>query len=392
MSKLGDLNDEVIEWDIKSTKIQGITMIASGIAESLLESLGKCAIKELVVSCWKDGGSGVLQKFLKLQEKNLKKLAVRSSPDYPNVLKDLRLEHFEFVSSTNITLLESLKHQVDLKTLQISIPNFSDEILNTICELKHLEALELNGRVRNSNSLKNLYKLQKLQRLKVGLIVSENFLEHLRFGVFNNFKELEAYAISASVESVEDLKRITPNLRKIKIQEASSRTTNTLLKTLPNLESLEIQYGSWKILSKRVYPKIKHLVIRPSSGWNFSAERLTKQFPNLECLQIFKFRFNVTEQSFITLLSGLKQLKTLTMEIRSDTELDSESVLPCFEEHGKQLVKVYVDAVEKSYEDRYYIDSFTIEKEPYECFSFSQFSHSFSYDEFFYDSDSGSDY
>ncbi len=93
-------------------------MTRSATVGSLLESMGKCAIKELEVDKWEDRET--LQKFLKAQEKNLKKLVIKSAFDLPNDLKDLRLEHFEYVDRRlqNISL-QLLKHQVDLKFLSL---------------------------------------------------------------------------------------------------------------------------------------------------------------------------------------------------------------------------------------------------------------------------------
>jgi hypothetical protein len=62
----------------------------------------------------------------------------------PNDLKGLRLAHFEFYSSSRrIIFLEFLKQQIDLKFLRLQITQFSNEVLNTICELTRLEILEI---------------------------------------------------------------------------------------------------------------------------------------------------------------------------------------------------------------------------------------------------------
>jgi hypothetical protein len=202
-----------------------------------------------------------------------------------------------------------------------------------ICELKQLEILELRGTASDSSGLNNLYQLEKLKRLKVSRDVSRNILDHLKFGIFNDLGELDAAFEDASLESIKEMKRITPNLRKIEIQNALSDTINALLETLENLESVEIRRGNWELSSDKVYRKIKHLHVE--SGPEFRAAQLTHQFPNLEFLKINRCSFEVTESSFVTLLSGLKRLKTLRMNIWSDTKINSEVefILPCFEKY-----------------------------------------------------------
>jgi methionine aminopeptidase len=70
-------------------------------------------------------------------------------------------------------------------------------------------------------------------------------LEH---AAFQDLEELDASFCYASVESVRKMKRIAPNLKKLKIRHANSDTVNGLLEALENLEEVEIQISfSWEI-------------------------------------------------------------------------------------------------------------------------------------------------
>jgi ribosome assembly protein YihI (activator of Der GTPase) len=140
------------------------------------------------------------------------------------------------------------------------------------------------------------------------------------------------------------MKQITPNLKKIKILCNSSDTINALLETLENLESVKIEYNKWKISSEKFFPNVKYLDV---ARLNYlSAEQISKTFPNLKSLEIEKSTLDEEPKSFlVTLLSKLKQLKTLRLrlEIWTDRVLDRESVLQCFQQHGKHLEDVQVD-------------------------------------------------
>jgi hypothetical protein len=89
-------SEEAIKWDLKSRKIEKVSLGSQKGFEGLLESLEKCVIKELDF-CHLSNKPEVLRKFLKTQEKNLKKLHVYDRD--LNVLEDLvdlRLEYLEF--------------------------------------------------------------------------------------------------------------------------------------------------------------------------------------------------------------------------------------------------------------------------------------------------------
>jgi hypothetical protein len=234
---------------------------------------------------------------------------------------------------------------VDLKYLELSIDPISSENLSQIYELKNLETLDLSGTVDDQSDLNNLHKLKKLKKLKVRDEISENILEQLQFGVFNNLEELDASFFNVTVESVQAMKRITPNLKKIVIWCHYSETVNGLLENLEHLESLYILYiGTWKI-PDQVYPNLKKLRVYYANEetHKFSAEQITKAFPNLERLVIDGCIFEVSEPSFAKLLSGLKQLKKLSMNITVYDDPDPTFALPCFEEYGKDLEIVKVE-------------------------------------------------
>jgi hypothetical protein len=169
--------------------------------------------------------------------------------------------------------------------------------------------------------------------------MSLNILEHLQFGIFNNLQELDVYFEGATLDSIREMKRITPNLKKIEIHSYSSDQINALLETLKNLESVKIEYEGWEISNENFCPKVKYLHVNS----NLNAEQFTKNFPNLESLKIGTFSLVEEPKSFfVTLLSELKQLKTLDMNIWTNLELDRESALQCFQQYGKHLIDVYV--------------------------------------------------
>jgi hypothetical protein len=366
-------SEEAIKWALKSRKIKRIKMIdCSAEIESLLESLEECVIEEAELGY---SSPEKIEKFLKSQEKNLKKLTIKTNFNMPNILNDLRLEYLDINSNfRDNDSLEFLRHQVDLKILKLKLTfcEFFNQDLSMICELKQLETLELFGRAMENSGLNKLYQLQKLKRLAVGEAISRNILEHLKFGIFEVLEELYARFDVTFVESIQEMKRITPNLKTIEIKYAASNTINALLETLENLENVIVCRCIWENTSKKVLPKIKHLEVDNRFGSEFTADHLAHQFPNLEFLKIEQINFEVTEPYFVKLLSGLKRLKTLQMDIQSDSKLESEFILPCFKEYGKHLETVHVRAVENRnpLQERSGVIGFTIEKQPNEdiCF------------------------
>ncbi len=359
--------EEPFNWNIMSTKIQHFRKTGCHGFDNLLGSLEKCAIKEANLGYRPETETEALKNFLKAHKKSLKTLTGHQL-DFGFLvdLKDLRLEHLDYScdGSQNISL-DFLRTQIDLKSLSLGGFNYSNEFLNPVWELKNLESLNVFGvggrRSNDSSGLDNLHRLGKLKRLRVDPFVSPNILDHMKFGVFNNLGELDAFFRDASVESIQEMKRITPNLRKLMISSAaSSETFNTLLEALDNLESVYINLRNEWELTGRVYPKMEYLDVSSSSTFKFSAEQFTQQFPNLEYLDIYGCHSEITESFFVTLFGGLKQLKALDMAIKTHSELNQESTLQCFQEHGKHLKAAFVN-IRFPYSE---VPSFTIEKMP----------------------------
>ncbi len=296
--------EQLIEFNVKSTKIEQLKFNECTGFANLLESLEKCAIKELDLHCQSNTESKAMKKFLKVQEKNLRKLTIEvaDQANWLNDLKDLRLEHLE-CRTWQFVSLGFLKCQENLKFLKLTMWNSSDA---------HFEMI---------------WKL--------------NILDNLQFGIFNDLEELDAYFYRASLDSIREMKRITPNLKKLVIDSHFSYQINALLETLENLESVEIKNGyALKIPSEKFYPKMKYLHTNNPFDSNFSAEQILKTFPNLETLKIDRCSLDVTESFLVTLLSELKQLKTLRLEIWSRLELDRETALQCLQQHGDNLEDV----------------------------------------------------
>jgi hypothetical protein len=352
------------DLDLKSTKIERfkITVESSARIWGLLESMKECAIKELELDYGfkvHENYSKVTKELLQSQEGNLKKLVIKSDVDLPN---NMRLEYLDYKSYDTVDSLEFLKHHLDLKYLRLELARHPAKA-STILELKNLEILELRSTWNTPGweDLEGLYKLEKLKRLVVwnswGLLgVSRNIRSNMEFGVYNNLEDLEACFKSVSVESIREMNRITPNLKKLAIWADHSDIVDALLATLENLEYVSIRYCNC-IPSEKVYPNIKCLQIGLCSTWTL----VLKVFPNLEFLQIDYCSFEVTKSSFIDLLSEFKQLKTLNIAIDVETTFGQESTLQCFREYGSHLeefeVRVRNCAGNKG---------FTIEKKPNE--------------------------
>jgi hypothetical protein len=203
-----------------------------------------------------------------------------------------------------------------------------------IFELTNLETLVLDGHMESIEVLNQLHKLQKLKRLFVHYLVSRNILDHMKFGVFNNLEELDAYFDDASLESIREMRRITPNLKKLMVHSATPDTINAMLETLDTLESVKIR-DNWN-MSEKVCPNIKQLHVN-ANGFSLNAEQMTKHLPNLEDLKIYGGFMEASEALFIDLLSGWKRLKTLYMQIWTRSEVDSESALRWMQVHGEHL-------------------------------------------------------
>ncbi len=343
------------KWELKSTKIESFCLNSSTAGfEYLLESLEKCKIKELELE--PRGNEAVaVRKFLKAQEKNLKKLTIKSDFDYLSDLKDLRLEYLYLLDSRRQTIsMEFLRYQYDLKNLSLLCEEFTRGNFTTICQLKNLETLRLESEriADDDGDLRDLYKLTKLKKLVLSEWIGLNMLEHIRLGVWNDLEELVAYFDRAPYESFQELNRNAPNLKKLKILSTPSDIIEAFLGNLESLETVEIylDHNFFWTLPGKVCPQIKHLDINTTLVPDFTAEQFTKAFPNLEFFKSENFcideysNIELTESFFVTLLSGLKQLKGIFMKIfiQKELKLDGESLLRCFKKHEESLEYVEV--------------------------------------------------
>jgi hypothetical protein len=283
-------DQETAEWNLNVARIKKIRMSDSSTNRKLLESLNKCKIRELEYVVADGESSETLRTFLETQEKTLKRLTLFGKNYDFNLLvglEDLRLEHLDFVNdqSDNISL-DFLKQQVDLKSLRLVIYTFSDQDLSTICGLRNLESLQLVSylNIQERSGLNQIYKLQKLRRLEVHYTISRNILRQLRFGVFKDLEELDAHFEGASLDSIQELSRITPNLKKLVARSASSDMIEALLDTLEHLESVRFVGASFWAPSGKVYPNIKYLHL--SNRYRDLAEQFKKMFPNLDELNL----------------------------------------------------------------------------------------------------------
>jgi hypothetical protein len=358
-------NEESINWDLKSTKIERLKLNGWVGLKHLLESLEKCAIRELELGKWRQTNSEIIRKFLSSQEKSLKKFrGAHCDLSFLNDLKDLRLEYLDYTHyQSDINLLDCLKQQIDLKYLKLYISDeISNGIFEAICKLKNLQTLDLDGETieYDTSGLDNLHKLVNLEILKLGEGVTENILDHLQFGVFEKLEELDASFYCASRESILDMTRITPNLKKIGIR-AFSGAINALLFNLENFQNLKsvnlmkVSEDNWEVPAGKIYPKVLHINIDGKYGENF--KQFTKAFPNLEVLQIEDCYIDLTDSTLVTLLSGLKQLKKLDLKFCIDFynfELDREFVLQCFRDYGGHLEEISFEVIFEAENNEYF--------------------------------------
>ncbi len=141
-------SDKKIKWDLKSMKIERIKMTECTGLASLLESLEKCAIRELELrnSFQRAIEPEAIQDFLKSQEKNLKKLiGFNCDLDFLVNLKDLRLEYLDYSNDSDVVSLEFLRQQVELKSLGLELCDYHDDMFNRILDVNTLESLDLWG-------------------------------------------------------------------------------------------------------------------------------------------------------------------------------------------------------------------------------------------------------
>jgi hypothetical protein len=373
LQQLTIFNKHSIKLTIGSKKFEKIEISDCIGYQSVLESLETCAIKEAEFRSFYEKDP---EKFPKFLENSLKKLTLQHCHfDVTKDLKDLRLEYLSFDGSGQMghrESLEFLKQQIDLKFLQFSSWDFSEGNLSALWELKNLESLEITIPYRLASSesersgLNQLHKLEKLRRLKVSYTVDWNILDHLRFGVFENLEELDTNFELASLESIREMKKITPNLKKLGIRSASSHTIHALLDNLGSLESLNIyDCREWEI-SDKVYPNIKHL--DHFCELEFIVERIPEIFPNLEYLNTTIDPDQITESLLVALLSGLERLKSFYVNVLYiELEPVPELYRQCLQDHGAHLIDAIVGFGGK----------FAIEKKPGRTFFINTAKYSY---------------
>jgi hypothetical protein len=197
--------------------------------------------------------------------------------------------------------------------------------------MKKLEVLELKVYHTNSHGrdLGDLYRLENLKKFKFSgnmMYMPDNILNSLRFGVFQNLEDLEGHFFNHDLESIRNMKWITPKLKAIKLKFINSDGINVLLEALENLEHLRINWSGWDFQPKSVYPKIKRIeFFHVDFSLNF-AKNLVKIFPNLEFLMIkCDEDVNMTKSMLETLLVELMQLKELKLGVYY-AEIDSRFI------------------------------------------------------------------
>jgi hypothetical protein len=338
------------EWKLELAKIKHVVMRHREGLEKLLDSLAKCTIESFEVHEFDD----TVQRFLTVHQKHLKKLelALGSSNLLNAPEMDLKLEHLE-LQLTGIPV-EFLRRQKGLKSLSLMDLNVSDAAFNALWNLKDLEVLDLmsiSTSTGNFDALNNLFKLKKLKvlRLGYGQGLRYNIIDYLRFGVFVDLTELDADYRGASVESIAEMKRFAPNLEVIRIRADSSDVVNCLLEqygSLGKLKAVTILSDEWILSANQqfVCPYVKDICCYTVFAAD-SAYRLTKMFPNLEHLSMWRWPITLSMlDSLVVLVTHLKQIKKLDLvngNDRSETEtLDSELIVQCIRDHGQNLEDV----------------------------------------------------
>jgi hypothetical protein len=213
-----------------------------------------------------------------------------------------------------------------------------------IFELKNLESLDLwcDSSLPDSRKLNDLQKLKNLKFLKVSGCNHGNILNHLRIVIFEDLEELDGQFYNVDLESIEDLNRIAPKLKKLTVSTVSSPTINKLLETLENLEILTVKYLNWELPSF-ISPKIKQLKYLNESFDSDHARLLVQIFPNLDRLIIKDCCSNLTKRFLETVLRGLNRLEELQVGLQyGKVKFDADFVLQCVNKFGKNLKKICV--------------------------------------------------
>ncbi len=343
-------------WWLHLPKLKNIRMIdCSPDIESMLASFTDCKIEDLDLAISKTNADRqFFENFLKSQEKNLTNFSFSSynfgllnSED----LAGLKLEHLYIDQSDFEEPLAYLAHQTNLKSLSLTLPDFFDDFFSFIFELKNLEVLELESNywadgtgnaTEENDSLNDLYKLEKLRKLKVVGRNFGNIFNHLRVVTFEDLEELDGQFYNVDLESIEELNRIAPKLKKLTVSTVSSPTINKLLETLANLEILTVKYLNWELPSF-ISPKIKQLKYLNESFDPDHARLLVQIFPNLDRLIIKDCCSNLTKRFLETVLRGLNRLEELQVGLQyGKVKFDADFVLECVKKFGKNLKKICV--------------------------------------------------
>jgi hypothetical protein len=346
LEEVAAVNEEDLEWTWKPTKLEIIQMeYCDSDIESLLESLSECTIKE--ANLRPRGNRNNFINFLKVQEKNIKKLTVVGSIHLLDGLKEMRLEYLDLICAfSEIYSLEILRQLPDLKVLKLYAIKFIPENSDMIYELKNLEELQLRSVFISfgmNEGLNRVHQLEKLKRLEVCRDMCFNIFDNLRFGVHNSLEELDANLYGLDQLGALEMNRLVPNLRKLRMSTNSSNIVNWILESMQNLESLTVDNDAcvWKIPNGSIFPKIKHLDV--DDKFKFNARKLAKAFPNLESLKIEYSASKIKKSTLVALLTELKQLEELELSTHTGkVALTHEFVVQTVQNYGKKLKKILV--------------------------------------------------
>jgi hypothetical protein len=349
LERLAAINKESIEWKFQLSKLESVKMFCCAPnIESMLTSLAKSKIKDLDLTISSSNEDKTLfLKFLKSQEESLKKLKIICTKHDLLNNNDLKLELEDLDIDMDFLAfpLIFLKEHIGLKTLKMRLPNFDDVNLNLIFGLENLEDLNLVSGTEpgQTDNLNGLYRLKKLRKLHVQG-EAENILEVLKFGVQESLEDLYGYFENIDLESIQNMKRITPNLKKLNVSIIDDSTLiNVFLKTLDKLEAFGVYSYTWEFPTF-VLPKIKSLqVIKMIFDIDY-AEKMIGTFPNLEHIAIQDFSLVFNEPIFELLLEELKQLKELHFGFIQfeNMELNKESILQIVAKFGKNMKKIII--------------------------------------------------
>jgi hypothetical protein len=322
-------NKSKAKWNFQALKLKRIEINrCRADIESMLDSFK--GIKEAKLIPMGKWGRRYFLNFLKSQGSGLEKLELEVDQD-----------HFTYD-------FQDFKEFKNLRSLKLKVRMFNDEIFDAIYELKDLEELELDSNLPSfimSDGMNKIHKLEKLRGLKLSGNLSMNIMGNLQFGVHNCLEDLDACFWRTDLESIEEIDRIVPNLKTLKMTSDSSETLSALLANIKNLESLTVhnRLTRWGIptIPGPVFPKLKHLKIHDRIYVN--PRKLARTFPNLESLKIEHSTTEIKKSYLVVLLSELKQLKELKLGTHGFRfNFDSNFVIQTIQNYGKNLRKIKI--------------------------------------------------